>query len=135
MKNILLLLLLLPIALCGQQYTLDDLISHGMEHSWSMQKAGLGSLSSRSSLASARLNLLPEVDLGFNVKHDLYNPQAPELSDLSSSARISVSKTISLNDDAWFNYKYARLTIRRLHSPTPKAAALRLFRLRPTWKC
>lgn len=109
MKNILLLLLLLPIALCGQQYTLDDLISHGMEHSWSMQKAGLGSLSSRSSLASARLNLLPEVDLGFNVKHDLYNPLAPEVSDLSSNARISVSKTISLNDDAWFNYKYARL--------------------------
>ncbi len=109
MKRTILFLILLPLALAAQQYSLDDLISHGLANSWSMQRSELSYLSSNSSLVSAKLNLLPEADLGFRVTDQLYNPLAPSVSDLSSSAGFSVSKTISLNDPAWFNYKYARL--------------------------
>lgn len=104
-----LLALLLPLSMLAQEYTLEGLIEHGMEHSWEMRKSGLNYETSSSNLASARLNLLPEADLGFNASYDIYNPLAPGRSDLSSSAGFSLSKTISLNDPSWFNYKYAKL--------------------------
>lgn len=109
MKRLLFCLLLLPLTLMAQQYTLDDLISYGLKHSWSMQRSELNYQTSSSNLSSAKWNLLPEADLGFSVQDKLYNPLAPEVSALSSSAGFTVSKVISLNDAAWYNYKYATL--------------------------
>lgn len=109
MKYYLMLLMLLPLALVAQQYSLDELIGHGLEHGWSIQRAGIAYESSRSSLSSAKWNLLPDVDLNFGIRNDFYHPLTPGTSDLSSSAGIALSKTISLNDADWFNYKYAQL--------------------------
>jgi outer membrane protein TolC len=109
MKRFILLLILLPAALLAQQYTLDDLVGYGLENSFDMQRAGLSYESSTSSLSSAKWNLLPEVNLNLGIKNDFYHPLTPAASDLSSNAGFSISKNISLNDAAWFNYKYAQL--------------------------
>lgn len=113
MKHLTLLILLLPVCLLAQQYTLDEMIQYGIENSWSMQKTELSYLSSKSNLSSAKWNLLPEASLGLRVENDLYSQLSPEVSDLSSSAGITVSKNISLNDAAWFNYKYASLDAKK----------------------
>lgn len=109
MKALSIVLLLLPMLLAGQSYSLDQLVQHGIEHSWTMQRSGLNLDSSRSSLSSATWNLLPDVDLNFNIRNDFYHPDTPTRSNLSSSAGFSISKTISLNDDAWFAYRNASL--------------------------
>lgn len=109
MKRVLTLLLLLPLTLLAQQYKLEDLVSHGLENSYGMLRSGLSYESSLSGLSSAKWNLLPEASVHFGVTNDFYHPNTPAISDLSSQAGFSISKNISLNDDAWFNYKYARL--------------------------
>lgn len=113
MKRLTLILLLLPLALAAQQYTLEQLVQYGLEHSWTMQKNELSYQSSASSLSSAKWNLLPDASLNFGVQNDFYHPDMPAKSDLSSSAGFSVSKTISLNDAAYFNYRYATLDERK----------------------
>lgn len=109
MKAISIVLLLLPLMLAGQSYDLDQMIQYGIEHSWSMQKSSLSYQSSRSSLSSATWNLMPDVDMNFNIRNDFYHPDTPAMSDLSSSAGFTISKNISLNDDAWFAYRNASL--------------------------
>ena len=64
---------------------------------------------STSNLATAKWNLLPEASVDLTARNDFYHPQTPGTADLSSSAGFSVSKTVSLNDPSWFNYKYAVL--------------------------
>jgi len=91
----------------AQQYTLDELVGHGLENSYGMLRSELAYESSRSSLSSATWNLLPEAGVNFGISNDFYN--SGPAADLSSQAGFSISKTISLNDDAWFNYKYAKL--------------------------
>lgn len=109
MKHSLLVILLLPLALVAQQYTLDELIEHGLKHSWTMQRSTLSYQSSASNLSTARWNLLPDADLGFKAGYDLHNTAVPKVSDLSSSAGITISKNVSLNDASWFNYRFATL--------------------------
>ncbi len=109
MKHFWILLLLLPLALPAQQYTLDQLVSHGLENSYGMLKSEISYESSLSNLGSATWNLLPEASLYLGVTNDFHHPDTPTAPDLSSQAGFSVSKSISLNDDAWFNYKYAKL--------------------------
>jgi outer membrane protein TolC len=109
MKSIIYALLLLPVVLAGQSYDLDQLVQYGLEHSWSMQGSQLTYQSSRSNLSSATWNLMPDVDLNFNIRNDFYHPDTPAKSDLSSSAGFTISKTISLNDEAWFAYRNASL--------------------------
>jgi outer membrane protein TolC len=109
MRSFLLILLLLPLALAAQQYTLDDLVSHGLEQGWTMQRSKLSYESTASNLSTAKWNLLPDADLNLGLQNDFYHPATPAKSDLSSSAGFTLSKTISLNDADWFNYKYAKL--------------------------
>lgn len=108
-KRLIPLIFLLPMALSAQQYNLDDLVNYGLEHSWSRQKSELSYQNSTSNLATAKWNLLPEASVDLTARNDFYHPQTPGTADLSSSAGFSVSKTVSLNDPSWFNYKYAVL--------------------------
>ncbi len=113
MKHLLTLLLLLPLALLAQQYTLDDLVEHGLQNSYEKLRSDLSFETSLSNLNSAKWNLLPDANVSFGVSNDFYHPQTPSAPDLSSQAGFSLSKTISLNDDAWFNYKFAKLDARK----------------------
>lgn len=107
MKRLLILLMVLPLMLVAQEYGLDEMIQHGLDNSWSAQQSKLSYESSASNLSSATWNLLPDADLGLRLNQDLHN-QGPG-ADLTSAFNFSVSKTISLNDPAWFNYRQAKI--------------------------
>lgn len=107
MKVITVILMLLPLLLAAQSYTLEELISFGLENSFSVQKSSLSYQSSRSMLNTSKWNLLPDASVTGGVNKD-FDPAAGT-DDVSSSAGLSISKTISLNDAAYFNYLYASL--------------------------
>ncbi|MCB5252030.1 MAG: TolC family protein [Candidatus Cloacimonadaceae bacterium] len=107
MKHYLILLLLLPMVLAAKVYTLDELIEHGIENSYQIQKEELSNQSGHSSFRSAKWNLLPNANLSTGLTQDL-DPISPQ-SGLSSFAGFEISKNISLNDPAYFNYRFARL--------------------------
>ncbi len=107
MKHYLILIMLLPVIMAANVYTLDQLIEYGMENSFQIQKAELSNTSSQSSLRSAKWNLAPEANLSAGLNQDL-DPLSGN-SGLTSSAGFEISKTISLNDAAYFNYRYASL--------------------------
>lgn len=108
MKKILILFCLLPLMLAATDYTLDELVEYGLEHSWTMQKSALDFENAASSFRSAKWDLLPELKVNAGINADFTDPVAPA-SDLSSYAGFSISKTISLNDPDYFAYKYSRL--------------------------
>ena len=103
-----LILMALPLLMTAQQYSLDELIQAGMEKSWTTQRGRLSYESSASQRSSAAWNLLPDADLGLRVNQNLHN-QTPA-ADLTSSFNFSISKVISLNDPAWYNYRQAGIT-------------------------
>lgn len=116
MKNYLILLMLLPVLLAASTYTLDQLIEHGIEHSYQIQKEELSNESGHSAFRSAKWNLMPEANLTAGITQDLdpsgtnpnMNPAASE-SELTSSAGFEIRKNISLNDQPYFNYRFSKL--------------------------
>ena len=107
MKVITVILMLLPLLLAAQSYTLEELITYGLENSFSVQKSALSYQSSKSTLNTSKWNLLPDASVSGGVKKD-FDP-AVNTDDVTSSAGLSIGKTISLNDAAYFNYLYASL--------------------------
>lgn len=105
MKRYLLLLMLLPVLLAAQEYTIDQLMENGLQHSYLLRKQNLNTESAYSSLRSSKWNLLPNADLSLDVSQDI-DPISPK-SGLTSSAGVQISKTISLNDPAYFGYRQA----------------------------
>lgn len=101
------MLMLLPIVLAASVYTLDELIEHGIEHSYQIQKEELSNESWHSSFRSAKWKLLPNANLSSGLTQDL-DPISPQ-SGLTSYAGFEISKNISLNDPAYFNYRFAKL--------------------------
>jgi len=99
--------MLLPLLLAAQSYTLEELITYGLENSFSVQKSSLNYQSSKSTLNTSKWNLLPDASVSGGVKKD-FDP-AVNTDDVTSSAGLSIGKTISLNDAAYFNYLYASL--------------------------
>ncbi len=108
MKKALLFLFLLPMILGAVNYSLDELIEHGLSNSWTMRSSELTYKSAVSQYQSSKWSLLPDVNLSAGVNKDFTDNSAPK-SSLSSSTGISVSKTISLNDADYFQYRYAKL--------------------------
>ncbi|MCK9557486.1 MAG: TolC family protein [Candidatus Cloacimonetes bacterium] len=107
MKRYLVLLCLLPVLLAANEYTLDQMIDHGLQNSFQIRKQELNHTSSKSSLNSAKWNLLPNAELNAGLNQD-FDPISPK-SGLTSSAGIEISKSISLNDASFFNYKQAEV--------------------------
>ena len=101
------LLLLLPIVLTANVYTLDELIEHGLEHSLEIQKEELSVQSSKSALTSALWSFAPEANISAGINKDFHAPASS--ASLTSNAGIDISKTISLNDPSYFNYRKALL--------------------------
>ena len=107
MKVITVILMLLPLLLAAQSYTLEELITYGLENSFSVQKSALSYQSSKSTLNTSKWNLLPDASVSGGIKKDF--DLAVNTDDVTSSAGLSIGKTISLNDAAYFNYLYASL--------------------------
>lgn len=110
MKKFILIIALLPLLIGARSYSFEELAEHGLANSYNTRSSQLSYESSRSVLNSAKWNLLPEANLSGSADYKLYNPSPlPGGSDLSSSIGINISKVISLNDAAWFNYRYASI--------------------------
>ncbi|HOA28422.1 MAG TPA: TolC family protein [Candidatus Cloacimonadota bacterium] len=107
MKPYLTLILLLPVFLTAGEYTLDQMVEHGLQNSYQVQKNELSSELSESSLNSAKWNLIPDASLNAGISQDL--DPVGSASGTSSSAGFGISKNISLNDPAYFAYKNAKL--------------------------
>ncbi len=108
MKRIYLILILLPVVLQAQVYRLDDLIEAGLKNSTAIQRNEINYLTAVSQRKTASLNLLPEVNLGFNADKRLYTKRdLLAQDDFSNSLGLTVSKSISLNDPYWFQYRYS----------------------------
>nr|HPM04783.1 TolC family protein [Candidatus Cloacimonas sp.] len=107
MKPYLTLILLLPVFLTAGEYTLDQMIEHGLRNSYQVQKNELSSELSESILNSAKWNLIPDASLNAGISQDL--DPVGSASGTSSSAGFGISKNISLNDPAYFAYKNAKL--------------------------
>ncbi len=107
MKVITVILMLLPLLLAAQSYTLEELITYGLENSFSVQKSALSYQSAKSTLNTSKWNLLPDASVSGGIKKDF--DLAVNTDDVTSSAGLSIGKTISLNDAAYFNYLYASL--------------------------
>jgi len=105
MKVITMLLMLCPLLLAAQQYNLDDLISQGMDKSFSVQKSELSTKAAQTSLSTAKWNLAPDLNATAGADKNLAPLAGAE--DVSSYVGISLSKTISLNDPSYFGYKKA----------------------------
>jgi len=123
MKVFTVLLMLLPILLAAQSYTLDELITYGLENSFSVQKSSLNYESSQSTLNTSKWNLLPDASVTGSVTRD-FDPAA-QTDDLTNSAGFSLSKTVSLNDGPYFNYLYSSLDT--------KTAKMKLEQTRKTY--
>ncbi|NLT48663.1 MAG: hypothetical protein GXX92_09655, partial [Clostridiales bacterium] len=71
MKPYLILILLLPVFLTAGEYTLDQMVEHGLQNSYQVQKNELSSELSESSLNSAKWNLIPDASLNAGISQDL----------------------------------------------------------------
>jgi len=109
MKRYFIILMLLPVLLAANEYSLDQLIDHGLEHSYQIKKQMLNRASSLSSQRSAVWNLLPNADLTMDLNKELEPLSAKK--GLSSSAGFVLSKTISLNDPAYFAYRQSSVDL------------------------
>jgi len=107
MKRYIFLIMLLPVFLAANEYTLDQLVEYGLEHSYQIRKQELSDESSKSALKSSKWNMLPDADLSLGLNQDL-DPISPK-SGFTNSAGFGINKTISLNDPAYFNYRQALL--------------------------
>lgn len=98
------LLLVLPGILWGQEYTLDQLTDIALQRVMSIRQEVLTLENARSQIRSRMLDFLPEasVHLGWQDNLDGYD---------RSSAGLSISKTVSLNESTWFNYKRELLNV------------------------
>ncbi len=85
---------------------MEELITYGLDNSFSVQKSSLNYESSKSTLNTSKWNLLPNASVTGSVTKD-FDPAA-QTDDLTNSAGFSLSKTISLNDDTYFIYLIRR---------------------------
>jgi len=108
MKRIFLILIWLPGLMQAQVYMLDDLIEAGLKNSTAIQRSEINYQTAVSQRNTARWNLLPDVNFSATADNRLYsqsNVLAPD--DFSTSLGLTVSKSVSLNDLNWFQYRYS----------------------------
>jgi len=128
MKRFIIILLFIPMVLCARQYTLDELIQLGIEKSTSSQKSRLSTASAASNLATSKWNLLPEASVNLSAEQKIYNP-LPVGSDISSGVGVTLSKTISMNDPAWFQYKQARIDVQSTQYREEKTRSAYIYQI------
>jgi outer membrane protein TolC len=99
-RVIILLLLIIPILIIAEEYTLDELINIGLEKSFEIEKENAANLDAQSDLRSSWIGLLPSASISAggskNYDTDL---------DWSRSASLKLGKEISLNEPSYYNVR------------------------------
>lgn len=106
MKRILpvLIVLLMPLLLVAEEYTLDGLIKTGLDKTIALKKELNAIESQRSQLQSSYLNWLPEARV-IAGRNDMLGT----VDNTTHTAGLSVSRTLSLNESDWFTMKDAMI--------------------------
>jgi len=99
MKKILLILIILPVLVFAQEYTLEQLIETGLEKSYDIQSEIASNKNSASYLRSSLYGVLPSVSI--SAQKDKYlDAIDPEW---NANASLSISKSIFLNEPTYYN--------------------------------
>ncbi len=99
MKKILFMLIILPVLVFAQEYTLEQLIETGLEKSYDIQSEIASNKNSASYLRSSLYGALPSVSI--SAQKDKYlDAIDPEW---NANASLSISKSIFLNEPTYYN--------------------------------
>ena len=99
MKKILFMLIILPVLVFAQEYTLEQLIETGLEKSYDIQSEIANNKNSASYLRSSLYGVLPSVSI--SAQKDKYlDAIDPEW---NANASLSISKSIFLNEPTYYN--------------------------------
>ena len=99
MKKILLILIMFPVLIFAQEYTLEQLIETGLEKSYDIQSEIASNKNSTSYLRSSLYGVLPSVSIsaGKDKNLDAIDPE------WNGGASLSISKSIFLNEPTYYN--------------------------------
>lgn len=100
----LILLLILPTLIFAQTYTAEQLIDIGLQNNYGIQQSEASYQVSKAKLNIARWDILPELSANLNYTHDFEAAQDPN----SNALSLRLAKKISLNDQSYYQNKYAK---------------------------
>jgi outer membrane protein TolC len=102
MKRYLIIILVIATGiLTARQYTLEDMIEAGLNSSYSMRQKNIMLKNAGLGVQNAAWNLLPSADVSFR--------RANTDERYSSNGSVVVSKSLTLNEPTYFNYRQASL--------------------------
>ncbi|MCD4796454.1 MAG: TolC family protein [Candidatus Cloacimonetes bacterium] len=108
MKKILLILIMFPVLIFAQEYTLEQLIETGLDKSYDIQSELADNKNSASYLRSSWYGVLPSLTV--NVDRNKYYDQIE--TDWDNSAGLSVSKGFFLNEPSYYNIRTSILDMK-----------------------
>ena len=98
--KLLLLILLIPLLLISQEYTLDQLIEIGLEKSYDIQQENAAYKNYKSYLRSSWFGLLPTASITASTT----NSESSDMERVwTKSAGFTLSKNLSLNESSYYN--------------------------------
>ena len=106
-RIIILFLLIIPILIFAEEYTLDDLINIGLENSYDIKLENAANLNAQSDLRSSWIGLLPSARISAGSSKNFDTG-----SDWSNNATFQLSKGISLNEPNYYNVRTSILNKR-----------------------
>ena len=106
-RIIILFLLIIPILIFAEEYTLDDLINIGLENSYDIKLENTANLNAQSDLRSSWMGLLPSARISAGSSKNFDTG-----SDWSNNASFQLSKGISLNEPNYYNVRTSILNKR-----------------------
>jgi len=102
-----LILIIIPILVFAEEYTLDGLIKIGLENSFSIKQENVSNLNAQSNLRSSWIGLLPSTSISAEGSKN-YDTNL----DWSKSASFKLRKGISLNEPSYYNVRSSILNKR-----------------------
>lgn len=99
-RIVVLILIIIPILVFAEEYTLDGLINIGLENSFSIKQENVSNLNAQSNLRSSWIRLLPTTSIfaGSSKNYDTNE-------DWAESASFHLSKNISLNEPSYYDVR------------------------------
>ena len=94
----------MPTLIFAQNYTAEQLIDIGLQNNYGIQQSEASYQVSKAKLNIARWDILPELSANFNYTHDFEAAQDPN----SNALSLRLAKKISLNDQSYYQNKYAK---------------------------
>ena len=107
---IILVLLVIPILIFAEEYTLDELINIGLEKSYDIKLENAANLNAQSDLRSSWLGLLPAASISAGGSKNFDTNL-----DWSKNASFQLSKGISLNEPSYYDVRTSILNNRNAY--------------------